>query len=106
MTVEVPITISGDLRAWTYAGRLSHQAPFFDYQIRESGTLSASFDISPDSWNISVASFTGVGEPTPEPASWLLALPFGEAPLILFPVPAVPLAAGSTFSGAWLPQMR
>lgn len=77
--VAIPVVVSGDLRAWTAEEWASGKAPFFDYQIRGTGTLEAFFTVSPYYWERGDLWFTGTADPVPEPSTWLLAL----APAIL-----------------------
>jgi len=85
--IVVPITIFGTLQAWTAGELASNSAPFFDYSMRGTGTLSGFANVfydnsSPSGPVVSAidlptafVDFSGTVESVPEPASWLLALP-------------------------------
>ena len=76
-TVVVPITLFGELRAWTPEELASHSGPFFDYQISASGTLTALFYGTIDNVLTANAEFTGTATPIPEPATWCLVVALG-----------------------------
>lgn len=73
-TVLLPITLFGELKAWTPGELAANGAPFFDYQIAASGTLSAFFYGTIDNVMVANAEFSGTATPIPEPATWCSAL--------------------------------
>ncbi len=73
MTVDLPVVVSGHVKAWTAEEWASGEAPFFDYQITGTGTLKAGFADSPFFWYGGNVTLSGTAEPVPEPATWVLA---------------------------------
>jgi hypothetical protein len=75
VSLVLPITLSGEVKAWTAQEMAAHSAPFFDYRLTGTGTLTVYLEPGTNFvFRGATADFSGFAEPVPEPASWRLVL--------------------------------